>query len=910
MSLSSAQLALLRSESQYSQLYLGILQPATVLACQVNEYFGVDNDMILQFDYDNVTSGVYTDVVVGQVVYVGTEAGAYDAGICRVRDIDATTLYVGETSEIDFQDDLFITIVDAFELSPRHLTVDEDDAFYMDGDIAYDDQHENFDPVPIMGGHVVIDVDSYPAVINFPDIANSWVFDDTIASYLFESTDGVVTDETTTNPTLTISSYPTNGYIRVALTVTTTSGGKSFTGYRYVLVYDSDHRPIGDFTLDNCIAEADSGGWYCSVTLNDDSDIVTLRHRGLAILFAKDYFDGAQDVVGLHVGRENILMSGWIYQYRDIEDPEFSPMSFDIQSANFWLARMSAFPVGVELNATASWTGIPGLTVDKGIWHLLHWRSTVTMVMDVYLTDNTLYTASVESAGNSLWAQLQDIAQAQLLAECVCDYNNRLFVKVPYNLTPAADRAAASTLVIDLLDEDFEKGAEIGWAAPNVSKVFLSGVIVSAGGTGSPLFSLSPGHTPGRLGDIFVVDNMLLESQSQSNSLAGLVYSDKNNPYPDIPLTMLGNNRAFDIAPILYGTVSLYEYDGVILPRSIEYTYENNRLRVDIGFKGVTTEKISTDGDVPVGDGTYLTPGLGAFPSLPKFDFTVPDLPPLDFPGLGDPGVDTPCESYISNMFILSWSRTTLDGDNPNALEAHAYFPCKIRASGSFAPTYIKINGIWGGDAKDNYHVYGTLGGDRILTANVTHNANGNTATFSPVSDTQVDGIDIVISSGIGSIVSYLPGNVISSGSANATNASGVSIGGLTIGDYYAIDGAGGPFDVGGVGSQSYNFDLALTGAGFSGNVGRMIITGGGGSDDFYLTLPSGGAFVEAINNYYGRVYWKATLSSISFRCWDYNTPSFYPDNSGSLGYILRNASVYGRAIYLKQTTIYNVCAI
>jgi len=910
MSLSAPQLALLRSEKQLSILGLAILQPKTIFACQLNSYLGeAGTDMVIEIDYTDVTAGAYGDVLPGMACFVGTSAGAHDVGICRIRAAaDATTLYVGETSEIDFSiDPLYLTVVDAFDLTPKHLLV-INEVPYMDYDIAYDDQQENYNPVCILGGHVVLDVEAYPVSVDFPDVINSWVFDDTIASYLTEADEGVVTDETTTDPTLTISSYPTNGYIRVALTVTSTTGGKSTTRYGYVFVFDSDHRPITDFTLESCQGNRDSGGWSATVQLSDADDISLLRYRGLAVLFSKDYYDGTPGVVGLHTDRENILMQGWIFQNTDRNDPEFSPKRFEIQNAAFWLKRMTTFPTGVELNATASWTGIPGLTIDKGLFHLLYWRTTAPNVMDIILTDDTRYTASCESASGTIWAQLVEFAEKQIMARVGVDAFNRLFVYIPYNLTPAADRASNSTLVMALATTDYQKTMELQWVAPRVCQIFLSGAAVSSGGTGSPLFSLSPGHTPGLIGEPDVLDNMLLSSQSQSNSLAGLVYSYRNNPYPDIPLDLTANNRAFDIAPNLYATIALDEYSGGILPKVIEYTHEptedgGGRLAVEIGFEAVTTEGLSTNGDIPIGNGEFITPGFGAYPSLPGYDLDVPDIPPLDFPGLGDPQVDTPCEDYINNMFALSWSRTTLDATDSTKLSAIAYFPCKIRAAGSFAPTYIKINGIWGGDSKTHYHVY-AIDSDknRILTATVTHNANGNTATFAPVSNTQVNGFEITVDEA--SAIGYTPGAVVASGIVLATNGSGVNLA-VVDGQTYCIESTGGPWHHGSVPPwyDAIVYTFWMAGVWVAPQLGLGYTSYNG----FSYATPPGCFDTEAVDAYHGRAYFHASGSSCNFLCAD----NLFSDNVGQLGYLLRLAGDDSeRNIQLYQSTLYNVCAI
>lgn len=739
-----------RTEEQYSVLGLAILEPRTILACQIASVTGTD--MVTEFTFGTVAEGSYANVLPGHVVFIGSTAGAHDIGICRARKAwTADTAYIGEESGIAFDDGLYVTVVDALDVRPKHLVVSED-AVLMDVDIAYSDQHEDFDPVPVMGGHVVLDVENYPASVSFPDVADSWVFDSAISARSFTASNGTVTNGTTTNPTLTVSSYPTNGYIRVRLLLTA-ANGKTFSGYRYVFVFDPDHRPITDFELESCGGSREGGGWAARVTLNNPADIAKVRLGGLAAVFSMDYFNGQRGSVGLYPGRENVWISGWIWEQSILDDPEFSPQSFEIQSAAFWMGKMASFPVGVELSTAAAtaWTECAGLTVDKGIFHFLHYRSTVTAIMDVYLTDDTRYSPACESAAGNLWGQITDIGFSQILATPVCNHNGRLTVKVPYNLLPSADRTANAEHVMDLEAQDFTRQVEIVRMAPRVSQVLLNGVAVDEYGNATAYFSLSPGHTPALLGDLLPMPNLLLESQAQSNRLAGLVFASGNNPYESIPLAMNGSARVWDVAPLLYGTIAgLDEYSGTITSVSVDYGFDasTGKNTIEVVFEGETDESdaIYIDGDIPDGEGGFIPlGGLGKLPPIKPID-----LPPI--PGIGDPLapnvlVSTDCASNVKNFFSLVWSKPFLDGADSSKLTSYARFPCKIR-SNSLTPTYLLIQGLWAGDAASNYHVYGVLGGVRVATATVTADPRWNRAEFSVGFDTQVDGFEIELDAG------------------------------------------------------------------------------------------------------------------------------------------------------------------
>jgi len=380
--------------------------------------------------------------------------------------------------------------------------------------------------------------------------------------------------------------------------------------------------------------------------------------------------------------------------------------------------------------------------------------------MDVYLTDDTKYTGSTESAAGNIWDQILDIAGSQILARAACNHNMLFAVKVPYNLIPSASRAASSELVIALEDQDYSKQVEITKRSLQVSQVLLSGVAADEYGNGTAIYSLSPGHVPALLGNLLPFPNVLLSDQDQSNKLAGLVFAHENNPYPEIPLTLTGANRAFDIAPTLYGTITgLDEYTGTIVPISVDLSYEydpgdltrvGGKCIVEVVFEGETDEgdAIYIDGDVPDGDGGFVPIGrLGKLPPLDPLD--LPDIPPVSFPPTIPNGTDTDCSSFTTNFYPLVWSKPYLDGTDSSKLISNAYFPCKIRSS-VFAPSYIDFQCQMLGDAASHFAVYAVYGGTRVLTANLTVGLGNWTfrANFNAASDTLVDGFEIELEEG------------------------------------------------------------------------------------------------------------------------------------------------------------------
>lgn len=638
--ITSGQLINLNSENQRSELFLAFTEhPPVIFRCVINQTF-TTHDQVYELTYDTPT-GVYTDVIPGMVAWIGSSAGKYDYGQVRVRKaLTADKVFINEVSEIAWANDLHVTIVDEMGLFPKHLYIDENAEVFMDRDIEYTDQHEVFAPVPIMGCNAVLDVESYPVTVKFPGADRSWVIGSTIVSHLWTATAGTLTNETTDDPTLTIASYPANGLIRVAYTPTT-GAGASFTGYRYVKVYDATHRPVEVFQLMNCQGDFSSGGFSFEVVLYTDVTRDDIRDRAPIVLFRKDYYGDDEISLGQLEGRENIEACGWVDGESIVYDPEAGTVSFSVQGPQFWMEKINAYPTGVRIanKATGSWTLIPGLTVDRGLWHFLHWRTTATAILDVTLTGDGRYASEVSSPQSSLWGQIVEMAGTSIFATGGFDQYGRLFISIDPQMTPVADRTAIPILQ-DFQTDEWEGQIQIQRRiVSDVAQIYFSGIAVDISGKGKAYFSLSPGHMFRRYGSIMTVERILLTDQTHSNDLCGLLAGWKNNQYPKIQINLAQNNPMFTLFPPQYGHIDIAATDterGIersldLVPRTITRVFdsESGVISTQITFEAATLPDLSTNGDVPgiIDSGDIVNPPIDDI-IIPPVDIVI--LPPDD----------------------------------------------------------------------------------------------------------------------------------------------------------------------------------------------------------------------------------------------------------------------------------------
>jgi len=631
IALSAAEKSYLRSDNQHCKLYLAVYSPSEVFTARVDGN-PASNDNLASVSYDGGSAG-WGDTIVDQTVYVGSSPGAYDKGMARLRGTlsgTSGTMDLGEMSEIDWDDNDYLTVVDEFALWARHIRIDSSGNIYMDYDVAYSDQHENCDPLPVMGPDAVVWLENGSATVSWGDASTSEVPGSSPSSYSWSSSHGSFDDSTSATPTLTVTSA---GVHRVSCTVTA-SNGSDYTGYRRVFVFDKGSTdPTDSFVLENCNGDWNTGGWSYEVMMYDEAQRTEIRERTLVILFARDYYGNTETSIGPIDDRENIVAAGWVAGESIEQDPEAGTVRFTVQGPQWWMNNISGFPSGLQdVQVTPEdWTEFEDLTVDDGLWHFLRWRTTVARRIDIQLTGDTRGIAAWNAdTQGTLWEQMRTESQRTILAQPCCDKYGRLFVEIDSNLLPTGDRASIPTIQ-EIEKEDWSSLVFERKPYSRQSLTDISGVAYS-GGSGSALFALAPGHVFRWHGKPITKERLALSNQSQANTLAALIAAKANNQYPNIDIDIAENHRAVDICPHQYFTISTTSSDnerGItltnekIIPRRISFTHdpEAGALQTSVTCEAETTPGNSQTGDPPA------SPPDPPAPELPEIPGTSAPIP-------------------------------------------------------------------------------------------------------------------------------------------------------------------------------------------------------------------------------------------------------------------------------------------
>ena len=900
------ELALLRGAGQHSETYLWVHNPATVYSARVNQ--ATFTDPVIELTYDG-GSGTYTNILPGMTLRIGSAAGLDDLGKMRIRKAASTTkLYVGSAGGIAWADNLYLTVVDDFELWWKRAVLQGNNTYLMDEDVVYGDQHSALDPMPNMGcdaaawlsaGTATVAWHGTPVVLGSTISGHSWS--------VTPATGVTITNGTTANASM---AFTVAGSYRVSYTVTA-ANGKTVTGHRYAYIFDAAHPPVTKFSWRKIGGGTDAGGYTSEVTVWDGAGLTQIRPGARVLMFARDWFGATQQNLGPLAGRENVLLAGWIAGEAIEGDPKLGSVRFTVAGGAGMMKQISGQPVSTKVctGAPVRWTRFEANTLDHFLWHVCHWRSTIDAVMDVFLTGETRMAGEFITEADYLWDKLFNVSQHRMVARPGVNRYGQLFVRRDPQSLLTAERATLTT--VQTLEKqdwvpplDFERVT-----ATRVASLEMSGAVCVGEGTAnlSPLYTKAPGTALLRTGSYEVKDNLMLTTQAQANELVGMLLAQKNNPYPSVPVTLKGNDRFVDFAEPCYVAMNLAAGDtprGItwsgqkLVPLRVELVWDakTGRMHTEVECEAETTGAAGVEVAPPqppmINTPPVTPPPGGGFITPPPNIWFPPIIPPptTNLDCVGDLG-------FENGPYGMYWDKNLIQAGET----AYCYFPCGIRpATDIHLPyvnkSFIRLTALWGDDAYSNF----------LLTAIDSNKADlispisvvGDTLTFGPTDPTPVAGFKLALEAVTGECT---PGSHISSGSVSATNTSGATIGGLTIGKLYCVEGTGGPVTLSG-GQQVYDLSFSNdNGATWDSGVGLAYVGG------YFFTMETAAWNFQAenIDGHHGRLYFVAEKTYIKCRFGGAEGIG----QTGTLGWTLKSAHS-ARNIQITQSQIYNICQV
>ncbi|MBC8553660.1 MAG: PKD domain-containing protein [Candidatus Brocadiales bacterium] len=650
--ITNQELSLLRSRPHSTKLWLSIYQPTTVLACQVNDASIAHEER--EVTYNNVTSGAFGDVKSGMTMFVGTTPGARDKGRIRVRSATSSVITVAENSHINWEDDLYLTIINFFEIWPifPYYTLEGGlVSWFKDYDVGYVSQNSDFGQLICAGPHraAFVNDNIYYSATGTVDVKDRGM------SYLWDFDGGTPTGSVSETPGNV--TYDTPGHYTTSLTVT--ADGISDVTYRHISIYnrpdEGSNPPILRWEMDDLSGSRDEGGYTCRFRVHEN--VSSIVDGALVVLFADDIYDEtSQSIGGNYPNNEKIVFVGYVAEGSIEYNSENSFVEFDVVSATEIMKAEEGPIVSLESASSPSdWYEIEDMDIQKFLYHYLRWHSTVLFTSDFrYLNDDFVFQYQ-DTDPASLYDVINNFMFNSLRGSLVADRQGLMWAEIGVEAINNVTGSVSVGMEIfkqDWMGEPFLQEIE---QSP-LSYIEMGGVAWSgaSSGTFEAYLAGAPGNTHGYYGSSEDHQGLILTSQGQLNTLVGNVFAYQNAQYPNVIFEFTGNYRNLDIAPQEIQKLQIFPNDtqrGITFLgkefhiTDISWKYDPsteifipvvNLREITQGFNGITV-KIPGTPEVPE------TP-LENIPEIPTIFF--PEFPP--FPTIPIPSIDIPPIMWIS----------------------------------------------------------------------------------------------------------------------------------------------------------------------------------------------------------------------------------------------------------------------
>jgi len=661
----TSQLQRLRSRPHRTRLWLGVYEPVTIVSAQINHSGISKGERDITVTY---LSGDWSKIVSGMTCYIGSSAGEKDLGRIRCKGADATTINLAENSR-DWHENWFLTVVEYYEpwtVFPR-ITLDDDnnDTWFKDYDIGYNDQNQILDPIVCMGPN-------HAGFLPYSGAYSIWYTSSGTQDPSFGATfpagaaydwyfgpTGSVTPSGSTAADPGWVTYHSSSFYTTRLTVTTAEG-KSYTGYRHIMVYEKPdegpQRPIVEWGIENFGGSRDEGGYEVNLWIRERAGFSKVVDGALIVIWSDDWQDGVSGAIGGNAqNRESILFVGYIQEDSIDLDPITNRLEFTAESISGSMKDLGNYSVTLENKENAMlWWQMRFMTVDRAVIHLLRWHSTVLAVCDFHPTGDTKQVQYADFDRDALYDAANEFLESTLGARMVSDRQGKLWCEVDIHITPTgSERDGTFPTLFDVSRRDwrseitFERLFEDRTAYLELGGIGYAGPVTGSE-YGDPYLAGAPGEAAGYRGGVDREQGLVLASQHQLNVLTGNWLARINANFPAVTIPIAGDYRVVDIAPQERLTVSLEADDTWrrlvwdekrFVPTEIDYEYDpgEQSLLMDLTVREETYGEIGATIEIPVtppwddpGDPRWDNPRWPPLPPLP------PLPPPVPPPGSGD----------------------------------------------------------------------------------------------------------------------------------------------------------------------------------------------------------------------------------------------------------------------------------
>ena len=621
MRLSESDLNLLRqSTSHYTDLFLSIFQPNVVLKCRVNDSGIARGERSIS--YDNVTFGSWSNVKIGATLLVGSSDGARNVGKIRIKSITSNTIVVAENSHINWADNLYLTVLDYFDVWPifpriiQNPSNPETTLWYKDYDIAYTNQNTHLGAFVNIGPHRAANRENGQAQVYYSS-SGTYPLSGNIQQTYWTFEGG--------NPSTYVGREP--GYVSYTgtghyLTTCIVSGTNWVEpAYRYVSIYDKPSdgtfNTVKKWEIVELSGSRGEGGYRASVKIYEP---VEVEEGSIVVIFADEWYDATHKSLGGNaLNASTIKFVGYVmddsieYDYKD------STVSFENGSISQVMKELEGFSVSVESKANPTdWYELYDMNAKKAAYHYFKWHSNIISLVDLEFIGDDYPVQYFDSDRESLFDAVDNFLRTAYHASMVSDRQGKLWMETDAWVRENATGTYSPLFELskhDWLDKPSIQEQRI----PELSYLEYNGIAYSGvvTGTFAPLMANAPGDAPAYRGKSERRSGFALGGQGQLNTMVGNEFAHRNAQFPSGDFRMRGNWSNLDIAPqevvqfslAVEDTVRNVAVDGLYMPNNITFDINTKEKSFipRVGWKAITSGDVGQTIVIPeiVDDGGY-----------------------------------------------------------------------------------------------------------------------------------------------------------------------------------------------------------------------------------------------------------------------------------------------------------------
>jgi hypothetical protein len=356
--------------TSYNALSFAAFLPNTVIfQAQVNG--APSGTSYAQVTFDNVTTGIYTDVLEGLTVLIGTGSMRDAAFVGRVRKVPTSSiLYINETSA-DIADNSTIWVIQDRRVWDRLARINIFE--FKDYDIAWE-----------LPPSVVTGLQSFYAgivsgsplgyTVSFAPTGLPLASGATISSWLWHVPSGMtitVGSSTTQNITARFDSG-FNDYVGLKVT---DSNGKHSDFYFWVVAVAKDFSNVVTLQAVNPSLNAGENGWSGSIDAFDE--VTTLLDNNAIMIFDVERYNGTAGSIFSNVKFGGRIRLEADNSRGDYEHGLLRKVTFTLEGIAEQLSRIEHLPFTLVNDSTPSaWDEIKDLSVIRAVYYTLWWHST------------------------------------------------------------------------------------------------------------------------------------------------------------------------------------------------------------------------------------------------------------------------------------------------------------------------------------------------------------------------------------------------------------------------------------------------------------------------------------------------------------------------------------------------------